>query len=115
GRIRRRVQARLREEGLDTTTQLLERVLRDGAALDALLDGREDFVESFFRPARVWKSLRRKAIPALRTYPSVRAWAVGGVPEGHLASLLLLFQEELSRAYTLYATELRPPQDGRGR
>ncbi len=115
GGIRRRVQACLREEGLDSTIQLLERVLRNGAALDGLLDGRDDSFQTFFRPAKVWKALRRKAVPALRTYPSVRAWAVGGVPEGELASLLLLFQEELSRPYTLYATELRPRRDGRGR
>jgi chemotaxis protein methyltransferase CheR len=115
GGIRRRVHARLREEGLDSTIQLLERVLRNGAALDGLLDGRDESVETFFRPAKVWKALRRKTVPALRTYPSVRAWAVGGTSEGELASLLLLLQEELSRPYTLYATELRPRRDGRGR
>jgi chemotaxis protein methyltransferase CheR len=113
--IRRRVQDRLRVEGLETATQLLERVLRDRSALDGLLDGREKTFESFFRPAKLWKALRRKAVPALRTYPSVRAWAVGGVPEGQLASLLLLFREELSRNYTIYATELRQRRDGNGR
>jgi chemotaxis protein methyltransferase CheR len=115
GRIRRRVQLRLREAGLDSATQLLERVLRDGDALDGLLDGREESFESFFRPAKLWKALRRKAIPALRTYPSVRAWVPGGAPEGQLASLLLLFKEELTRPHLLYATELRPRRDGRGR
>jgi chemotaxis protein methyltransferase CheR len=115
GGIRRRVQARLRVEGLSSTIELLDRVLRDGEALEGLLDGGDDSFESFCRPTKVWKALRRKVIPALRTYPSVRAWAVGGVPEGQLASLLLMFQEELSRPYTLYATELRPRRDARDR
>jgi chemotaxis protein methyltransferase CheR len=115
GSIRRRVQACLRQEGLDSTLQLLERVLRDGEALGGLLDGRDESFESFFRPAKLWKALRRKAVPALRTYPSVRAWAVGGAPQGELASLLLFLREELSRPYTLYATELRPRREGRSR
>src|ERR1041384_1984636 len=69
------IQPRLQKEGLKTTSQLQDRILRNPAALDGLLDGDEDeSFDSFFKPARLWKALRRKAIPALRTYPSVRAW-----------------------------------------
>jgi chemotaxis protein methyltransferase CheR len=112
--IRQRVQSRLQKERLDSASQLQERILRSPAALDGLLDGDEDETfESFCKPARLWKSLRRKAVPALRTYPSVRAWLVGGGSEGSLYSLLLLLHEELSRPYTLYATDFREQRIGR--
>jgi len=108
--IRERVRGRLRHEGLTTATQLLERVLREPAALDALLDAGEDAAGAFFRPARAWKALRRKAIPFLRTYPSVRGWAAGVSSGGDLYSLLIVMTEELTRDFTLYATD---PSDRR--
>lgn len=105
--IRHRVQGLLREEKLVTASQLLERVLRDRTALDAFLDeGDEDAEGSFFKPVKTWRALRRKALPILRTYPSVRAWTLGGASEGDLYSLLIVLEEELSRPYTLYATDL---------
>src|ERR1041384_4777449 len=73
--IRLRLQPPLQRGGLKATPELQDRILRSPAALDGLLDGDEDeSFDSFFKPARLWKALRRKAIPALRTYPSVRAW-----------------------------------------
>lgn len=113
--IRRRIQTRLQEEGLETTSQLQERVLRHAASLDALLDGEDGSFDTFCRPAKVWKALRRKAVPALRTYASVRAWSVRNSSEGPLYSLLLLLHEELSRPFTVYATELREHRIGRVR
>jgi chemotaxis protein methyltransferase CheR len=113
--IRQRVQAILREEKLMTASQLLERVLRDPAALDAFLDHGEEAAEAFFKPSRLWRSLRRKAVPILRTYPSVRAWNLGGASDGDLYALLILLEEELSRPYTLYATDLHERRVGRAR
>ena len=55
--IRERVQSRLREEGLETASQLQERVLRNADSLDGLLDGGEESFEAFFRPAKVWNML----------------------------------------------------------
>jgi chemotaxis protein methyltransferase CheR len=114
--IRARVQSRLKKERLESVSQLQERILRSPGALDGLLDGDEDeSFDSFFKPARLWKSLRKKVVPVLRTYPSVRAWSAGGGSEGALYSLLLLLHEELSRPYTVYATDLREDRIGRVR
>src|SRR5262245_14052348 len=112
--VRGRVQALLRDGGLVTASQLLERVLRNPEPLEAFLDHGEGAAESFFKPARVWLSIRRKAVPILRTYPSVRAWALGGSSEGDLYALLILMEEELSRPYTLYATGLHARRLGQG-
>jgi chemotaxis protein methyltransferase CheR len=104
--IRRRVEGRLQEEGLVTASQLLERVLRRPDSLAGFLEGTKEAADDFCKPARAWRALRRKAMPLLRTYPSVRAWAAGCRSQGDLASLLLVLEEELSRLYTLYATDL---------
>jgi chemotaxis protein methyltransferase CheR len=106
GYIRKRVADRLHKEGLVTASQLLERVLRRPASLTAFLDGLGEDAETFCKPARVWRSLRRKVMPQLRTYPSVRAWAPGCRSQADLVSLLLVLEEELSRSYMLYATDL---------
>ncbi len=45
----------------------------------------------------------------------MRAWSIGSASEGPLYSLLLLLHEELSRPYTLYATDLREERMGRVR
>jgi chemotaxis protein methyltransferase CheR len=103
--IRKRVEGRLQKEGLVTASQLLARVLRAPESLDAFLEGMGDAADSFCRPARLWRTLRRKAMPLLRTYPSVRAWAAGCRSQADLVSLLLVLEEELSRSYTLYMTD----------
>lgn len=113
--IRQRVQAVLRDEKLMTASQLLERVLRDPTALDAFLDHGEEAADAFFKPARMWRAVRRKAVPILRTYASVRAWSLGGASDGDLYALLILLEEELSRPYTLYATDLHERRVGRAR
>lgn len=105
--IRKRVEGWLQQEGLQTASQLLERVLRSPNALDAFLDDLGEARETFCKPARVWRSLRRKAMPLLRTYPSVRAWATGCRSQADLLSLLLVLEEELTRSYTLYVTDFR--------
>src|SRR3954468_10322179 len=110
--IRQRVRARLREEGVDTASHLLERVLRRKESFDAFLDPRGGEESALFRPVRVWRALRQKALPALRTYPSVRAWVAGPSSNDDLVALLVLLEEELSRNYTVYATE---PGDWHGR
>jgi chemotaxis protein methyltransferase CheR len=103
--IRKRVDGWLQQEGLVTASQLLERVLRRPDALEAFLDGVAEAGDTFCKPARVWRALRRKVMPLLRTYPSVRVWASGCRSRADLVSLLLVLEEELTRSYTLYATD----------
>jgi chemotaxis protein methyltransferase CheR len=105
--IRRRVEGWLQRQGLQTASQLLERVLRRPDALDSFLDELGESRERFCKPARAWRAIRRKAMPLLRTYPSVRAWATGFQSQADLVSLLLVLEEELRRSYTLYVTDFR--------
>jgi chemotaxis protein methyltransferase CheR len=105
--MRRQVAGRLQQEGLQTVSQLLERILRRPAALDSFLDDLGESSDTFCKPARAWRTLRRKAMPLLRTYPSVRVWTTGCRSQGDLVSLLLVLEEELRRSYTLYVTDFR--------
>lgn len=116
GFIRRRVQGQLRKERLRTPSQLLDRVLRRRAALEALVDVSPDVSRGLFRPVRSWRVIRHKVMPLLRTYASVRAWMVGCFPKDDLYSVLLILEEELARTYTLYATDAFEPylQEARG-
>lgn len=106
GYIRQRVRTRLREEGVETASHLLERVLRRPASFDAFVDSPGEPGAALFRPSRVWRAIRHKALPALRTYPSVRAWVAGPSSDDDLLSVLVLLEEELSRPYTVYATDV---------
>lgn len=103
GRLAR---ARVRAEGLRGVSGLLERVLRDRAVLERLLaeaaGGGDD---GLFRPPAFWRALRRKVVPYLRTYPSVRLWQVGAAP-AELYSLCILLREGLPRNVRVYATGL---------
>jgi chemotaxis protein methyltransferase CheR len=108
--IRQRVRARLREEGVGSASQLQERVLRRPASFTAFVGPLEEGKPTLFRPLRVWKALRKRVLPALRTYPSVRVWVAGSSPDGELLSLLVLLEEELSRPYLVYATDLTDPR-----
>jgi chemotaxis protein methyltransferase CheR len=105
--IRTRVEAWLQQEGLQTASQLLERVLRRPDALDSFLDDLGESRGTFCKPSRVWRMIRRKAMPLLRTYPSIRAWMTGCRSQAELVSLLLVLEEELTRSYTLYVTDFR--------
>jgi chemotaxis protein methyltransferase CheR len=103
-----RVRNRLREERLGSVSQLLERVLRRPGSFEALVRSGEKGGEGVFHPAIVWRAVRRKVLPLLRTYSSVRGWVIGGASDADLYSLLFLLEEELSRSYSLYATHLYP-------
>jgi chemotaxis protein methyltransferase CheR len=103
--MRKRVEDCVQREGLQTASQLLERVLRRPSSFESFLDCVGESGEIFCKPVRVWRALRRKAMPLLRTYPSVRAWAAGCRSQADLVALLLVLEEELSRSYTLYATD----------
>lgn len=114
--VRERVRFRLRKERLLTASQLLERILRRPESLGSFLEpGDAEAGPALFRPVRVWRALRQKVLPFLRTFPSVRAWATGSSSSADLASLLILGDEELSRSLVVYSTDLGDRRDRQGR
>lgn len=105
GFARSRVRRRVREEALRSPSALLERVLRDRSCLDRLLADLSPPSSRMFDPPSFFRSFRRKVLPLLRTYPSVRIWQMGGAAGTEAFSLAILLEEEgLPGRFRIYAT-----------
>src|SRR5262249_21293268 len=70
--LRRRLRKRLEAEGVQTFSQLQDRVLHDPTAMEGMLRDMSVNVTGMFRDPTFFLSLRKNVIPLLRTYPFVR-------------------------------------------
>jgi len=106
-RIRSRILTCLRAEGLESVSQYQHRILRDRACLGRLIEGLVQRRRTLFDPPGLWRLLRRKVLPVLRTYPTSRLWVAGCATGEDAYSLAILLQEEgLDSRAMVYATEL---------
>jgi chemotaxis protein methyltransferase CheR len=103
--LRPHIEQRAREEGVDSISRLSERFLRDPAVLERFLAQLSGGGPPLFSPSSFWRSLRTHAVPYLRTYPTVRLWALEARPE-ELCSLAILADEDLPRNVRIYATRM---------
>ncbi|GAC1401429.1 MAG: chemotaxis protein CheR [Vulcanimicrobiaceae bacterium] len=102
--LKRRVTERVRVENTRTITGLLERVVHDPAALEALLYGLTTTPSVPFRDAATFTTLANAIVPRLRTYPFFRIWVAGNAADAFPVAILLHEAKVLSRA-RIYATE----------
>ncbi len=108
--IKRRILARVQEEGLRSISELQARVLHDPACLERLLLGLTVHVTALFRDPGFYRALRTLAVPWLRTYPFVRLWVAGCSTGEEVYSLAILLEEEkLYDRCRIYATDLGDP------
>ena len=106
-RLRARIQSRMRAEGAGSLSQYQHLLLRDRACLDRLIGALTATRRGLFDPPELWRLLRRKVLPVLRTYPSSKLWVAGCSTGEEAYSLAVLLQEEgLSPRAVVYATEL---------
>lgn len=116
--LRRRLRERVRAEGLTTISGLKERVLHDSHCLERLVQHLSVNVSAMFRDPGLYRALREKVIPVLRTYPFLRIWHAGCAGGEEVYSMAILLQEEgLYERSRLYATDmnvavLRQARDG---
>jgi chemotaxis protein methyltransferase CheR len=105
---RRIVQAR-KQLGYDSISQMQSAVLHDPTMLPRLLDYLTVQVSEMFRDPSYFLALRDKAIPYLRTYPSLKVWVAGCSNGEEVYALAILFREEGIADNTLfYATDINP-------
>ena len=105
--LKRRISHQLRVEGLQTISGFQERVLHDPACMERLLLALSINVTAMFRDPSFYSTFRRKVIPLLRTYPSVRIWHAGCSTGEEVYSMAILLQEEgLYDRCRLYATDM---------
>jgi chemotaxis protein methyltransferase CheR len=105
--VKRRLSHIMTKEHLHNLSELQGRLLRDHKLLQAVASALSIQVSSLFRDAEFYLAFRRKAIPLLRTYPSVRIWHAGCATGEEVYSMaILLFEENLLGKCRIYATDV---------
>lgn len=105
--LKRRVTVALTRLSCATVSQLQDRVLRDAALFQSLLDLVTVPVSEMFRDPAYFRAIRTDLVPVLRTYPSLKVWVAGCSTGEEAYSLAILLREEglLDRAL-IYATDI---------
>ncbi|MGA3117912.1 MAG: protein-glutamate O-methyltransferase CheR [Syntrophobacteraceae bacterium] len=104
--IIRRVKSFLAKSGQDSVAELIPKVLRDEAFFEMLVFELSVTVTQMFRDPSVFKSIRTKVVPILRTYPFLRVWVAGCATGEEAYSMAILLKEEgLYDHSTIFATD----------
>ena len=105
--LKRRLYRRLHAEGLDTLSQLQDRLLHDPPCMERLLLDLSINVTSMFRDPSFYASFREHVVPILRTYPFTRIWCAGCSTGEEVYSLAIVLHEEgLYDKTRIYATDI---------
>ena len=105
--LKRRLWKRTRDEGLQTLSQLQDRVLHDSSAMEGLLLDLSINVTAMFRDPGFYVAFREKVVPTLRTYPFLRIWHAGCSTGEEVYSMAILLHEEgLYDRARIYATDI---------
>jgi Methylase of chemotaxis methyl-accepting proteins len=107
--IKRRLRQAKDRFGCGSISILQDRVLRDPAMFAQLLGFLTVQVSEVFRDPAYFEAIRRKVVPHLRTYPSLKVWVAGCSDGEELYSFAILFREEgLEQKTMFYATDINP-------
>lgn len=104
--IERRTLQFLSGAGCVTVVELIPRVLHDAAFFSRLARQFSIPVTEMFRDPFVYRTLREKVLPLLRTWPHIKIWHAGCASGEEAYSMAILLREEgLFERTTLYATD----------
>ncbi|MDE1181695.1 CheR family methyltransferase [Paraburkholderia sp.] len=107
--LRRRLLQSLDEFGLQSLSQLQDRIMHHGEDFSRLFQYLTVQVSEMFRDPSYFLALREHVLPLLRTYPSIKVWVAGCSTGEELWSLKILFDEEgLTDRTMFYATDINP-------
>jgi chemotaxis protein methyltransferase CheR len=118
GSIRRRIWKQIEQEKLFSISQLQNKILHDKRCMERFLLTLSINVTSMFRDPPFYRAFRKKIVPLLKTYPSIRVWCAGCSTGEEVYSLAILLHEEgLFEKSRIYATDmneavLRTAQEG---
>jgi chemotaxis protein methyltransferase CheR len=105
--LKRRLYRRVYAEGLQTLSQLQDRLLHDPPCMERLLVDLSINVTAMFRDPSFYVAFREKVVPALHTYPFTRIWCAGCSTGEEVYSLAILLHEEgLYDKTRIYATDI---------
>jgi chemotaxis protein methyltransferase CheR len=104
--IKRRLRHRMSLSGLESISQLQERVMTDPGSAALLLNDLSITVTEMFRDHEFYRALREQVIPLLKTYSFIKVWHAGCSSGEEAYSMAILFKEEgLYDRTTIYATD----------
>ncbi len=107
--LRRRLRQALPEFEVGSILELEQKLINEPAIFGNLLAYLTVQVSDMFRDPTFYKALREKAVPILRTYPSLKIWVAGCSTGEEVWSLaILLREEELLDRTVIYATDINP-------
>ncbi|HYR42405.1 MAG TPA: protein-glutamate O-methyltransferase CheR [Terriglobia bacterium] len=105
--VRRRLAEIIGREALDNLSMLQGKILRTPELLDKVVSSLSIQVSSLFRDPRFYHAFRHRAVPLLRTYPSIRIWLAGcSTGEEVYSMAILLTEEDLLNKCRIYGTDL---------
>ena len=105
--IERRTRQFLSGSGCASVAEMIPKVLHDEEFFSRLVRYFSISVTEMFRDPFVYRSIREKVVPLLRTWPSFKVWHAGCATGEEIYSLAIVLKEEgvYDRA-TIYATDI---------
>jgi len=105
--LKRRIEKRLNEEGLNTVTDLQKRILYDPSCMERLFLDFSVTYSAMFRDPEYYLFFREKVVPLLKTYPFIRVWHAGCSTGEEIYSTAILLEEEgIYDRCKIYATDM---------
>lgn len=107
GSLRRRVWERVHAEGVETISQLQDKVFHRSGCLEELLISLTTTRAAMFFDPGFYAAFRTIVVPILKTYPSIQIWQPAcSTGEDVYALAILLHEEGLFPRARIYATDI---------
>lgn len=104
--VDRRVRQFMSRKEVPVVSELIPKVLHDEEFFAEMAQCFSVSVTEMFRDPFVYKTLREKVIPLMRTYPFVKVWHAGCATGEEVYSLSIVFKEEgLHDRVTIFGTD----------
>jgi chemotaxis protein methyltransferase CheR len=102
----RRIHFRMKREGINSVSELREKILSSPDAFSLLLQDFSINVTEMFRDPHFFLAFRQKVVPILSTYPYIKVWNAGCATGEEVFSLAIVLKEEnLLNRTQIYATD----------
>jgi chemotaxis protein methyltransferase CheR len=104
--VERRVRQFLPKANCATISEMIPKLLHDAAFFEAFLGQFSITVTEMFRDPPVYRSIREKVLPVLKTYPFIKVWHAGCASGEEAYSLAVVLKEAgMYDRTTIYATD----------
>ena len=114
--IERRTRQFLSGSGCVSISEMIPKVLRDKEFFSRLARCFSISVTELFRDPFVYRAVREKVVPLLRTWPHVKVWHAGCATGEEVYSLAIVLKEEgVYDRTTIYATDFNDEALGKAR